>query len=238
MDVSVRQILNSPHHDLFYTDERVIDAYKNYIEAFVGRYVNEPTIMAWELANEPRCRGTANSTTGTCTPATITNRVEEISDYIKSIDCNHLVAIGDEGFYNEPSAATKPYWGHEGIDFDANLAISTIDFGTFHSYPTAWEQGGNETAWGTQWIADHLTSQNRLGKPVILEEFGVTKNQLTTYTAWWNEIVSSGLTGDLIWQSGSRLSSGDTPNDGYAIYPDSPVYAKLISHASVMKSRT
>lgn len=36
-------------------------------------------------------------------------------------------------------------------------------------------------------------------KPVILEEFGVTSSQTTIYTAWFNQIVSSGLTGDLIW---------------------------------------
>ncbi len=29
----------------------------NYVKAFVSRYVNEPTILGWELANEPRCRG-------------------------------------------------------------------------------------------------------------------------------------------------------------------------------------
>lgn len=73
-----------------------------------------------------------------------------MSAYIKSIDSNHLVALGDEGFYNEPSAATYPYQyvfifistkqilnlvyyrGSEGVDFNANLAISTLDFGTFH----------------------------------------------------------------------------------------------------------
>ena len=63
-----------------------------------------------------------------------------------------------------------------------------------------WGQGGNEIAWGTQWIADHFTSQTRAGKPVILEEFGVTINQSATYTAWLNEVLSSGLSGDLIWQ--------------------------------------
>jgi mannan endo-1,4-beta-mannosidase len=39
----------------------------------------------------------------------------------------------------------------------------------------------------------------RANKPVILEEFGVTSNQAQVYTAWFNEVVSSGLTGDLIW---------------------------------------
>ena len=57
MDVYTEQILGSADHDLFYTNANVIAAFKNYIKAFVGRYVNEPTIMAWELANEPRCAG-------------------------------------------------------------------------------------------------------------------------------------------------------------------------------------
>ncbi|KDR70984.1 hypothetical protein GALMADRAFT_75662 [Galerina marginata CBS 339.88] len=237
MDVYVKQILNSANHDLFYTDTSVKTAYKNYIKTFVGRYLNEPTIIAWELANEPRCKGSTGTSTGTCTTTTVTSWIKEISAYIKSIDSNHLVAVGDEGFYNQPSAATYPYQGSEGVDFDANLAVSSIDFGTFHSYPTGWGQGGNEQAWGTQWIADHQTSQAKAGKPVIIEEFGVTTNQATIYTAWWNEIISSGLTGDLIWQAGSHLSSGDTPNDGYAVYPDGAVYPIQKSHAAALKAR-
>lgn len=65
MDVYVKQILGSSNHDLFYTNAQVIvsqnasygvhplnvgqTAFKNYIKTFVGRYANEPTIMAWEL---------------------------------------------------------------------------------------------------------------------------------------------------------------------------------------------
>ncbi|KAF9452368.1 glycoside hydrolase family 5 protein [Macrolepiota fuliginosa MF-IS2] len=238
MDVYVNQIVGSGQpHDLFYTNTNVKTAYKNYIKTFVGRYVNEPTIMAWELANEPRCKGSTGTTSGSCTTTTITNWAKEISAYIKTLDSNHLVAIGDEGFYNQPGAPTYPYQGSEGVDFDANLAISSIDFGTFHSYPTPWGQTGNETAWGTQWIADHAKSMTTANKPVILEEFGVTSNQVSTYTSWFNEAVSSGLTGDLIWQAGSHLSSGNTPDDGYAVYPDGQVYPLLTSHAAAMKNR-
>ncbi|KAG6919061.1 hypothetical protein DXG01_009314 [Tephrocybe rancida] len=234
MDVYVKQILGSSNHDLFYTDSSVQNAFKNYVKTFVSRYANEPTILAWELANEPRCKGSTGTWSGSCTTATITAWAKTMSAYIKSIDSNHLVAIGDEGFYNQPSAPTYPYQGSEGIDFDANLAISTIDFGTFH---IGWGQTSDPQGWGTQWIADHATSQTKAGKPVIIEEFGVTSNQATVYTAWWNQVVSSGLAGDLIWQSGSHLSSGNTPDDGYAVYPDGAVYPIMKSHAATLKAR-
>ncbi|KAG6860679.1 hypothetical protein C0995_008671 [Termitomyces sp. Mi166 len=252
MDVYVKQLLNSPNHDLFYTDATVQAAYKNYIKTFVTRYKDEPTILGWELANEPRCRGSTGYTpfsypelstltsvhstsTGTCTTTTVTAWIKTFSAYIKSIDPNHLVAIGDEGFYNEPNGPNYPYQyvkrygGSEGVDFAVNLAIDTVDFGTFHAYPESWGQSGNSTLWGVQWIADHAASQKSANKPVILEEFGVTSAQTTTYQAWFNEIVSSGLAGDLI--------CGDTPNDGYAVYPDGAVYPLLKAHAAALKAR-
>lgn len=146
MDVYVKQITGSANHDLFYTNANVVvssdtplqnisnnnghvrqSAFKSYIRTFVGRYKDEPTIMAWELANEPRCKGSTGyvfflcprrrilsqwndrTTSGSCTTKTITNWATDISAFIKSIDSNHLVAIGDEGFYNQPSNPSYPY---------------------------------------------------------------------------------------------------------------------------------
>ncbi|KAB5590762.1 mannan endo-1,4-beta-mannosidase A [Ceratobasidium theobromae] len=253
MDVYVKQLLGSNNHDLFYTDATVKAAFKNYVKGFVERYKNEPTIMAWELANEPRCKGSTGTSTGTCTTQTITTWATELSAYIKSIDSNHLVALGDEGFYNQPSAATYPYQGSEGVDFDANLSawwrykgtqilniateISSLDFGTFHSYPQSWGQSDNVLNWGTQWIKDHATSQKAANKPVIIEEFGTTTDQATVYTAWWDAIVSSGLTGDLIWQAGSTVSTGKTSDDGYAVYPGEAEYTLQTKYAAALKAR-
>ncbi|KAF8996664.1 mannanase [Cyathus striatus] len=235
MDVYVNQILgNGKAHDLFYTDVSVKAAFKDYVKAFVGRYVNEPTILAWELVNEPRCKGTTEVVTGTCTAATITAWAKEMSTFIKSIDKNHLVALGDEGFYNDPSASTYPYQGSEGIDFDANLKIDTLDFGTFHSYPETWGQN-DISAFGLQWIVDHAASQKRAGKPVILEEYGATKDAVSIYEGWHAKMQDSGLTGSLYWQAGSHFASGSTHDDGYAIFPDSPTYPGVLAHAHALK---
>ncbi|KAI3616188.1 glycoside hydrolase family 5 protein [Moniliophthora roreri] len=249
MDYKTLIIGNDQPHDLFYTNAKVISAYKNYINAFVGRYKNEPTIMPIypikrtnRGVREPLGMSTnpnlGRKTSGTCTPATITKWATDISAYIKSIDSNHLVALGDEGFFNRHGSSSFLYQGSEGIDFDANLKISTLDFGTTHCYPENWGQKTDPTAWGSQWIKDHAASQKSANKPVILEEFGVKNSQNSTYTTWLSTVISSGLTGNLIWQAGSVLSNGQrTPDDGYAIYPDNPVYLTLTSHASALKAR-
>ncbi|QRW21488.1 Cellulase (glycosyl hydrolase family 5 protein) [Rhizoctonia solani] len=238
MDVYVKQILGSNNHDLFYTDATVKAAFKKYIDAFVGRYKNEPTIMACpaaEEAVEPRLelahlRQVSN---------TITAWAKEFSAYIKSIAPNQLVGLGDEGFFNRPGHPSYPYQGGEGIDFDANLQISTLDFGTAHAYPEHWGEANNITLWGVQWIRDHAASQKAANKPVILEEFGVTEQygRLNIYPVWWKEIISSGLAGDLIWQAGSALSYGNAHDDGYTIFPGEAEYTLQTQYAAELKAR-
>ncbi|KAG8953487.1 hypothetical protein FRC04_002329 [Tulasnella sp. 424] len=236
MDVYVKQILGSANHDLFYTDASVIQAFKNYIAVWINRYRNEPTILAWELANEPRCRGSTGTWTGNCTTSTITQWAKDISAYIKGLGSCHLVGIGDEGM-GLAGDTSYPYTTSEGLDFATNLAISTIDFGTAHSYPVGWGQTSDPVGWGSAWITNHATIQKQLNKPVILEEYGVPSNQYSTYETWLSTVISSGLTGDLIWQAGSTLSNGQTWNDGFAIYPTDPTYQLLTQHSAAIKAR-
>lgn len=41
----------------WFTDSAAQDQYQTYIKAVVSRYTTSTTILAWELANEPRCSG-------------------------------------------------------------------------------------------------------------------------------------------------------------------------------------
>ncbi|KAG8893560.1 hypothetical protein FRC00_010355, partial [Tulasnella sp. 408] len=203
MDVYVKQILNSNNHDYFYSNSQVVNAYKNYVNTFVTRYKNEPGILAWELANEPRCIGSTGTMSGTCTTATITSWINTMSAYIKSIDSNHLVAIGDEGFGLSGGDSNDAYGSVSGLNFATNLAISTVDFGTVHLYPIPWS-ASDSTTWGNTWITNHANVQKSVNKPTILEEYGVTgstSSQVSVYTSWLNTVVSSGMTGSLIWQA-------------------------------------
>ncbi|KAJ6453764.1 mannanase [Mycena sanguinolenta] len=237
MDVYTAQLLGPGlPHDTFLTNPTVIPTWPTFKQS--SRGTNEPTIM---VPNEPRCAGTSTVASPTCNTTTITNWAAEISAYIKSIDQNHLVGIGDEGFFNDPSSSDYVYQGSIGVDFLANMAISTLDFGTFHNYPDGYgEENKNITQWGSQWITDHATVMSAQNKPVIMEEFGLTTSGTAremVYAAWYSTVLSTGLTGDLVWQAGSVFSTGPTPSDGYSIYPTDPVYALIQSHATAMEAR-
>lgn len=73
----------------FFTDAPAPAAYKNYVSFIVNQYKNSPAIFAWELCNEPRCRG--------CPTSVITNWALDVSAFIKSLDPTHMVALGNAG---------------------------------------------------------------------------------------------------------------------------------------------
>jgi mannan endo-1,4-beta-mannosidase len=117
----------------WYTNTAAQTQYKKYVKAVVGRYTNSSAVFAWELANEPRCKG--------CSTDVIYNWATEVSAYIKSLDPNHMVTLGDEGFGlpGGDSSTSYPYGTSEGVDFVKNLGIKTLDFGTYHMYPSPCE---------------------------------------------------------------------------------------------------
>lgn len=113
----------------WYANARAQDQYRKYVAAVVGRYSNSSAVFAWELANEPRCKG--------CSTDVIYKWASDVSKYIKSLDPNHMVTLGDEGFGlpGGDGSTSYPYGTSEGVDFVKNLGIKTLDFGVFHMYP-------------------------------------------------------------------------------------------------------
>ena len=77
-----------------------------------------------------------------------------------------MVTLGDEGF-GLAGDGSYPYQFGEGLDFAANLAIATLDFGTFHLYPSTW---GTQYEWGNGWIEAHGAACAAAGKPCLFEE--------------------------------------------------------------------
>ncbi|KAL4815698.1 glycoside hydrolase superfamily [Aspergillus spinulosporus] len=203
----------------WYTDANMQAAYQAYIEAVVSRYVDSTAILAWELGNEPRC--------ASCDTSVINKWATETSAFIKSIDPNHLVAIGDEGMGLD-GGSEYPYTTTEGTDFALNLAIPDIDFGTLHLYTTDW--GVSDNSWGNQWVQDHAAICESLGKPCLFEEYGIKNNHCTDDLDWQDTaLATTGMAGDLFWQFGDVLSGGQTADDQYTVYYGTDYWTCLVT---------
>ncbi|KAL4087953.1 hypothetical protein PRIC1_012384 [Phytophthora ramorum] len=230
MDVYVKQ-LGGKYHDDFYTDAKIKAAYKKYIATFVKRYKENDTIMSWELCNECRCAGSGGGMpeSGTCTTKTINDWMTEMSAYIKSLDSNHLVATGSEGFMNTDSSVYL-YSGLSGVDFDANLAIKSIDYGAYHTYPDGWSVDASEfVSWGRKWINDHAASGKKAGKPVVMEEYGVKSHNASVYKAWSDAVYAAGSSMQY-WEFG--LESLKTYRGDYTIYDTDEIFKSTIVPAA------
>ncbi|KAI9141355.1 glycoside hydrolase superfamily [Paraphysoderma sedebokerense] len=199
------------YHDDFYTGKKQREAYQKYVSAVLNRvnkltgvaYKDEPTIMAWELANEPRCRSSRYQPSPNCKAEIITSWVRDMSKYVKTIDTNHLIALGDEGFAVNADFPWYPFKaGYEGVDFEPNLAIPDIDFGTFHLYPDHWGiTRQDETKFSQAFIKWHADIGKKLNKPVLLEEYGYhdENREKEMFDMWHKSSQENDLAGTLFW---------------------------------------
>jgi mannan endo-1,4-beta-mannosidase len=238
---------NGQYHDQFYTDPVIEGWFKNWISHLLNRvntytgiqYKNDPTIMTWELVNEPRCKYTdAYPTSGNCTTKTLVKWADEISTYTKKIDKNHLVSVGDEGFYCNPKSTDWKENCGEGDDVIAFTKLKNIDVMSYHLYPELW---GTDIAWGTEWIKRHTEDARKIGKPAMLGEFGITDKNTRNpvYRKWTDTILKSDATGALFWMlAGKQDGAGVYPDyDGHNIYCPGPECITLSNFAAQMATK-
>ena len=133
------------------------------------KYTEDPAIMAWELANEPRpMRPFANNN--------YKKWINDVAALIKSKDKNHLVTIGHEGIMG-----TEDLKLFEKIHDDRNIDYLTIhiwakNWGWFkedkvaEGFPDVLEKAVN-------YIEQHLAVAKRLNKPLVIEEFGLPRDK-------------------------------------------------------------
>ncbi|KAL8994714.1 MAG: hypothetical protein Q9188_006992 [Gyalolechia gomerana] len=224
-------------HNSFFTNAAAQAAYKNYIKFIVQRYKSSTAVFSWELCNEPRCSG--------CNPSIITKWASDTSAYIKSLDNRHMVSLGDEGWLASTSSylpntdGSYAYSGYEGVDFEKNLAIPTIDYGTFHLYADQW---GYNYTWANTWIQQHNAVGQKLGKPVLFEEYAVPdgEDRLGIEGKWQDTVIGkTSVAGDMMWQFGTKFPSGVNPYDNYALYCGTSDYKTLANdHALAMTKKT
>jgi mannan endo-1,4-beta-mannosidase len=166
----------------FFRNEKANALYRDYVRTILTRrntcngrlYREDPTIMAWQLANEPR-PGTSGPE-GEQNLESYYRWIDQTAAYIHSLDTNHLVSTGSEGAV--------------GFRWSNDYALKThesrsIDYVTFHLWPVNWSwfnpKKFEETLPASEqnamkYIGDHLAVARRLGKPVTLEEFGMARD--------------------------------------------------------------
>ncbi|GER47083.1 mannan endo-1 4-beta-mannosidase 4 [Striga asiatica] len=167
------------NEDEFFTNPIVKGYYKNHVEAVLTRnnsftgvaYKDDATILGWELMNEPRCQSDLSG-------KSIQDWVVEMAAHVKSIDPNHLVEIGMEGFYGESTPEKKqnnPGF-QVGTDFISNNLVPDIDFTTIHIYPDQWMPSSSDDEqdeFVEKWVKSHVDdSKLVLEKPLLVTEFG------------------------------------------------------------------
>lgn len=194
---------NLYNHDDFYRDQRVKDVYKAYIAHVINRvntitgvpYKDDPTILAWELMNEPRSYDLPNFYLW----------VDEMARYIRDLDPNHLRSTGSEG-----EIATPVFETHKS---------EAIDFVSFHLYPDWW---GFSQERSIQYIRDHAKIARDLGKPVFFGEFGFKDKQRRRqiFSEWYQVAKEEKIDGVAFWLlSGNQDNGSLYPDyDGFTVY--------------------
>ncbi len=130
------------------SSKQVEGIYLDYVTHMLSRvnvytgiaYKDDPAIMVWEIFNEPRFGPWGGNSD--CTK--VWAFLKKAAAHIKSLDKNHLVSTGEEGFMaedaNELGRVTYPWraGSGEGIDFVMNGEIEDIDILSIHSWPFQW----------------------------------------------------------------------------------------------------
>jgi len=169
----------TPTGEEFYTNSTAKTYYKNYVTYIANRvntyngrvYKNDPTILAWQVANEPEYEGDATVGDG----SELTNWINDIANHLKNvIGAGQLVATGMEGFYDTGNSTKGGFsWmDNKGTCFIIQHADSNIDLAGFHIYQDWWSTSDSQSI---QWIVYHIRDGRRhasLQKPVVLDEYG------------------------------------------------------------------
>jgi mannan endo-1,4-beta-mannosidase len=163
---------------------------------------------------------------------TLLEWVDEMSSFIRSLDSNHLIGVGDEGYFRHTFAfGNKLYNGSFGVDCERLLGIPTVDFGTCHLYPD-FAPADSPAAFGASWAREHIEAGHRANKPMILEEYGLKidsggPSRETVFQTWLDQVVASQGAGALVWMIASTTADGQRyPDfDHYTVYSveDAPV---------------
>jgi mannan endo-1,4-beta-mannosidase len=165
----------------FYKNVKANELFRTYVKSIVTRvnayngrkYFEDPAIMSWQLANEPR-PGTDSE--GSVNLPYFYTWIDETAGYIRSLDTNHLISSGNEGLAGSLQNVECYVTAHKS---------KNIDYCTIHVWPLNWgwfdPKKFEETLPGSQekaiaYIGQHLQYARQLQKPLVMEEFGLGRD--------------------------------------------------------------
>jgi len=156
--------------------------YREAIRTVVGRtntisgvaYVDDPTVMSWQLANEPR---PGSDPDGHANSADYVRWIDETAGFIRGLAPRQLVSTGSEGEMGSLRDMDLFVRAHD---------TPNVDYLTFHLWPTnwSWMDHGDPAARmepglaaSLAYIDRHIDIAGTMGKPIVLSEFGLNRDQ-------------------------------------------------------------
>lgn len=150
--------------------EKQLQLVLNHTNKYTKRkYTDEPSIMAWELANEPRPMRAA-------AVDAYKKWISSVAKLIRSIDRNHLVTLGTEGIMGTEESAEL---------FKEVHMPEEVDYLTLHIWPKNWGWFKDTSLTSSlpevitktqQYIRRHEVIARELDKPLVVEEFGLPRD--------------------------------------------------------------
>ncbi|MGN1210984.1 MAG: cellulase family glycosylhydrolase, partial [Candidatus Cryptobacteroides sp.] len=155
----------------FMTCPQAQELFFNHVRFIVERYRDSNAIYSWQIGNEPRC-----FSSDPAVQDEFVKYVDKTSKLIKSIDSRHLVSIGNEGTCGCEGSLEL----YERIN-----SCPEVDYITIHIWPYNWgwareasltEDVNNAIRNSDGYIDQALEVAERLGKDVVIEEFGFPRD--------------------------------------------------------------
>jgi mannan endo-1,4-beta-mannosidase len=166
----------------FYSNLKAMEMFRNYVRLIITRkntvngraYIDDPTIMSWQLANEPRPG--RDGEPGRKNLDVWYRWIDETGRFIHSLDPHHLVSAGSEGTVG--TLKSDEY-------YIGAYKTPSIDYLNLHLWPLNWSwfnpKKWRETLPSTEqnaiaYINRHIALARRLGKPIVMDEFGLGRD--------------------------------------------------------------
>jgi mannan endo-1,4-beta-mannosidase len=165
----------------FYRSPPAQEAFRAVVKQLIGRknsvngrqYNADPTIMSWQLANEPRPGSDANAKPHY---DVFVKWQIDTAGFIKKLAPKQLVSTGNEGWMGTGGSKELFVKAHSSRNIDyLTYHMWAPNWGWFNpkdaaaTYDSAWVKMQDYLNW-------HIDEANRMGKPIVLEEFGINRD--------------------------------------------------------------